>query len=168
MKLISNLKLKREICLATRYEFWPYHRWSYLRLGAILSHKLYENRSGIFKLLPDYTIVATKESIIEVHVSAITCFYEKKEAQTMALLVFLCQRRDFVSFVSTLSLLLLLFFFFLLFCFCSILFRLCIVSGQCIIDISFSIYRHFLVLNSIPLLLDLLIRLLFVKLLFPH
>ena len=40
--------------------------------------------------------------------SAITCFLWKKESQTMALLVFLCQRRDFVSFVSTLSVLLLL------------------------------------------------------------
>ena len=43
----------------------------------------------------------------------VTCFLWKKEARTMALLVFLCQRRDFVSFVSTLSVLLLLFFFFL-------------------------------------------------------
>ena len=35
----------------------------------------------------------------------------------MAKLVFLCQRRDFVSFVSTLSMLLLLFFCFVLFFF---------------------------------------------------
>ena len=83
----------------------------------------------------------------------------------MALLVFLCQRRDFVSFVSALPLLLLLFFFLFVW---FILYCLYFVSGQCIIDISFSIYHHFLVLNLIPLLLDLLIRLLFVKLLFPH